>query len=268
MAAVIPINVDRNASSRDYRHLKTNELLVTRVFDTFQGEGPFAGWPATFVRLAGCNIGAKQDCPWCDTRFNLDEGKVWTFGELADRLSYGSPHNRNNLVVFTGGEPLLQWDAIATLARSMNEVTTPPHVCQVETNGLLLKGDKASERTGIHYVVSPKIPHNKERYSDPNDDWFRVPYGKLSFKVVLAFEGKYRQLPAYAQDLDHHGIPVYVSGQTVYKREPREGEVASIWDDTLIDREATARNYRYAAEVALLWGFRVSYQSHLFGAQE
>ena len=71
---MIPINVDRNVSVRDYDDYDAAGLLrMTSLFYTFQGEGPFAGFPAVFVRLAGCNIGAKQDCKWCDTAFDFDK---------------------------------------------------------------------------------------------------------------------------------------------------------------------------------------------------
>jgi len=36
-------------------------LEIVSVWDTIQGEGPFAGSPAVFVRLAGCNL----QCPFC-----------------------------------------------------------------------------------------------------------------------------------------------------------------------------------------------------------
>jgi len=40
-------------------------LEVQDIFSTIQGEGPFAGKPAVFLRLAGCNL----RCFFCDTDF-------------------------------------------------------------------------------------------------------------------------------------------------------------------------------------------------------
>lgn len=36
-------------------------LDLHSIFYTIQGEGPFCGMPAVFIRLAGCNL----QCPWC-----------------------------------------------------------------------------------------------------------------------------------------------------------------------------------------------------------
>ncbi len=40
-------------------------LRVCEVFASIQGESHWAGYPCTFVRLAGCNL----DCAYCDTRY-------------------------------------------------------------------------------------------------------------------------------------------------------------------------------------------------------
>jgi len=40
-------------------------LEIIDIFPTIQGEGPFAGEPAIFVRLAGCVL----QCPLCDTDY-------------------------------------------------------------------------------------------------------------------------------------------------------------------------------------------------------
>ena len=40
-------------------------LNVHSRAETIQGEGPYAGCPAAFIRLAGCNL----QCPRCDTEY-------------------------------------------------------------------------------------------------------------------------------------------------------------------------------------------------------
>ena len=56
---------------------KSNEskaLEVTSIFYTIQGEGPFGGCPALFIRLAGCNLA----CTFCfvgSTQVTMGDGK-------------------------------------------------------------------------------------------------------------------------------------------------------------------------------------------------
>ena len=42
---------------------------VQEIFLTIQGEGPYAGTPAIFIRLGGCNLA----CNFCDTEFESFE---------------------------------------------------------------------------------------------------------------------------------------------------------------------------------------------------
>ena len=51
-------------------------LYVTSMFFTLQGEGPYAGLPALFIRLAKCNLA----CSFCDTFF--DDGTWMTYDEI------------------------------------------------------------------------------------------------------------------------------------------------------------------------------------------
>ena len=74
-------------------------LDVVEVFPTIQGEGPFAGRPATFIRLAGCHL----KCSFCDTDFTSNRALVTVF-ELGARVE----KHRHGLVVLTGGEPMRQ----------------------------------------------------------------------------------------------------------------------------------------------------------------
>ena len=258
MTAIIPINVDRNVSPAEFRQIAGFELLVTSMFYTFQGEGPYSGHPAVFVRLAGCNIGAKEDCPWCDTRFNFDEGTEMLITDVVRRVQ-DLGQGKAKLVVVTGGEPLLQSESLEELNVQLNAAGF--HV-QVETNGYFVKPDMLD---GAMVVISPKIPHNKESYLPVRESWKLRHMTFLKYVVSADPDSPYFNLP---EDALTSGLPIYVSGMAVYKRQYAKGEIADIWDTTMIDHEQTAANYKRAARLALEHGLRVSYQTHLFGAVE
>lgn len=259
---MIPINVDRNVSFADYTRLQlqSGELLVTEIFHTIQGEGPFAGHPALFIRLAGCNIGAKQDCPWCDTRFNFDEGNRATWAVVSQHIQEARTVSGRRLIVVTGGEPLLQWHSL-TYCMLGHDLT---HIWQFETNGLLL--DETVLKDGLHaaFVVSPKIPHNRSSYRPIPPIWEQY-HRRIFLKYVVSADpnSPYHQLPEQVTNGDTGRIGIYVSGMTAYKLAPPADHPASIWGP-YIDHEETARNYHYAAHLAQEHGFKLSLQTHLF----
>jgi 7-carboxy-7-deazaguanine synthase len=274
---MVPINIDRNVSIRDYDKVPADKLLVTSVFRTIQGEGPYAGEPALFIRLAGCNLGAKLDCAWCDTRFAIDEGHQISLEQLREEImvQFWRVEAPIRLVVFTGGEPLLQKDKVFALERMVNADDPKRRSIpfQFETNGLLMDADDhVGHNPRVCYVVSPKIPHKRTTYPSLNPLWVGT---RLELEVYLKFvvsadpASPYHRLPNDIGRAVARGVLVYVSGMTVYRRPLRTGEVANLWDDTLIDREATARNYAHAAATVLSQpGLILSYQTHLLGAIE
>lgn len=133
---------------------------VKEIFYTLQGEGFQAGRAAVFCRFSGCNLWSgreadrsKAACSFCDTDFvgtgGVGGGKYRTTESLADRiLLEWNPGgaSKNKLVVFTGGEPLLQLDE--SLIEAVRE---RGFQCAVETNGTL------PEPRGVDWLtVSPK----------------------------------------------------------------------------------------------------------------
>lgn len=135
-----------------------SRYAVKEIFLTLQGEGAQAGRAAVFCRFAGCNLwsGREKDradaaCPFCDTDFVGTEGPGGgVFGSARDLAVAvagawtGDPRRR--LVVFTGGEPLLQLDEALLAAVHEEGFETA-----VETNGTL------SPPPGIDWLcVSPK----------------------------------------------------------------------------------------------------------------
>ena len=71
------------------------------TFYSIQGEGFYAGRPAYFIRLGGCDVG----CGWCDVKESWDHGEH----EIINVNKIVSGVNNEGIVVVTGGEPLM-WD--------------------------------------------------------------------------------------------------------------------------------------------------------------
>lgn len=114
---------------------------VHSTFLTTQGEGPFTGQRAVFVRLAGCNL----QCPGCDTDYTSTRVKYAPL-DLSLKVREISRETKM-LVVFTGGEPLRQ-NIVPVIERLLEHGYT----IQVETNGTLFL-DLPSE---VVVVCSPK----------------------------------------------------------------------------------------------------------------
>src|SRR5437588_8479601 len=113
-------------------------LLVAECFGpTFQGEGPSAGQQAMFIRLTRCNL----SCPGCDTPYTWDWSRFDPAVEsrriAADELIAWCLESSTQLVVITGGEPLLQQRGLAPLVASL---THAGRRVEIETNGTRTPG--------------------------------------------------------------------------------------------------------------------------------
>lgn len=124
-------------------------INVHSIFYTIQGEGPFAGERAVFIRLAGCNL----QCPMCDTVYTGPEVKALRVKEIADKVKVSAdpPH----LVVLTGGEPFRQ-----NIKMLVNHLLAIGYTVQIETNGTLFvdlwSGSDYGQDDYLHIVCSPK----------------------------------------------------------------------------------------------------------------
>lgn len=137
------------------------------MFFTLQGEGPYSGHRAIFVRLAGCNL----QCPGCDTEYTEGRKELTAFS-LGWEVLYLARENgigdlADVLVVITGGEPLRQkiGDFVGgLLARGFRKI-------QIESNGVFAP-DEVLERcltrysTNVKLIVSPKTKRVHERTAE------------------------------------------------------------------------------------------------------
>lgn len=91
---------------------------MSEVFTSIEGEGILYGTKTLFVRLAGCPF----SCFYCDTpeSLPLDSGKEYTIKQACDLVD-SSVQDKTYKVNFTGGDPLIQHEAVAELARHVQK---------------------------------------------------------------------------------------------------------------------------------------------------
>ena len=86
-------------------------MRICEIFRSIQGEGLTMGAPTVFVRAVGCNL----RCSWCDTGYSFEGGTDMTVDEVLEEI--GDCFR----VCFTGGEPMLQPDAVELMERLVLE---------------------------------------------------------------------------------------------------------------------------------------------------
>lgn len=126
---------------------------------TIQGEGKLAGTTALFIRLAGCNL----RCIWkvmdkeysrCDTpyaSFDTNEVIEISVKDVVEIIKQNIGPIK--YIVISGGEPLLQKDALAKLCQKL-KLELGVHLT-LETNGTLFSDDVA--KWIDLFSISPKL---------------------------------------------------------------------------------------------------------------
>jgi 7-carboxy-7-deazaguanine synthase len=163
-----------------------NELPVSEIFLSVQGEGVHVGTPSVFLRTYFCNL----TCSWCDSKYtwqNQDKATVgveyrsMTAKDVLDRvLSLNCKH-----IVVTGGEPLLQQRFLPVI---LSRLKKEGFYVEIETNGTITP---TAEMLGLVdcFNVSPKTSNSnvekrvRTRRASLNA---LVMSGKAWFKFVVS----------------------------------------------------------------------------------
>ena len=145
-------------------------IHIVEIFESIQGEGVYAGRPVLFIRTHGCN----RECKFCDTKYsNKKDFKDMPTSKLASVID----DYEGDTVVFTGGEPLLQF---ASIKEVMNACLLPK-LFHLETNGDFLIETKLNWFSFV--TVSPKNRKVAELVESLRA-WKSGYKKKLSIKVV------------------------------------------------------------------------------------
>lgn len=201
-------------------------LDIQQIFPTMQGEGPFAGVPAVFVRLGGCNLA----CAFCDTEFeSFSDMEIMDILAEVQRQAQGNTAYSapTRLVVITGGEPLRQ--PIRLLCQTLLDAGFD---VQIETNGTLWRELPPQ----VHVICSPKNPGGKS-YAPVRGD---VLQHAAAVKFIVS-----AQMPGYGN------VPDMGTDVTVYVQ-PMDEQ----------DENKNAANLKWAAKLAAEHGYMLSLQTH------
>ena len=101
------------------------KVRIFEIFTSVEGEGILYGTKTLFVRLAGCPF----TCFYCDTKESLplDSGDEYSI-EDANQLIDSNLKDKTYKVNFTGGDPLIQHEAVAQLAKHIQEKKIPTYL--------------------------------------------------------------------------------------------------------------------------------------------
>jgi len=223
-------------------------LKIKEIFGTLQGEGPYTGWPAVFVRLAGCNLA----CTFCDTDFDdyreisvpeilNNIVKSWQKWSQIDCFSTQkcTPVQLNlpKMIVITGGEPLRQNIGPLCEALLAKNLTV-----QIESNGLLYFALPKQ----VNVVCSPKISGGK--YWPVHR---HIVNHIIGFKLLVAHQGLYSDEEVIAEALQLYSsqkpnCPIYVQPIDEY------------------DASVNRKNIEYAMYIANRYHAILSLQIHKY----
>lgn len=101
------------------------QLRITEIFHSLQGEAGSVGWPTVFVRLTGCPL----RCGYCDTAYAFHGGTRQSIAAVLEEVGRHAVRH----VCVTGGEPLAQRGCLSLVT----QLCDAGYLVSVETSGAL-----------------------------------------------------------------------------------------------------------------------------------
>ena len=182
------------------------KLPIVERFVTISGEAPTMGQPMYLVRFSGCNL----SCRYCDTPYRNEINEILTIAQLCDDIDRIRMSYPGIIILFTGGEPLLEprGTIVTDIAMRLHDVQF-----YVETNGSMMIDEAAPDN--LHYVLDWKTPSagGGETFCVDNLHRMRADHD------VIKFVTDESDLPYIKEKIElirskNESIRVYLSPQT------------------------------------------------------
>lgn len=167
-------------------------IKLKEIYPAIVGEGIESGLPCVIVRLSGCNL----RCAYCDTAYAYKGGR----NMAVEALVRGVKKHGHKRVLVTGGEPLIQEEAVTLLDRLHREGLRP----LLETNGSI---DLRGLPLHVHVIMDLKTPGSGHE-ADNLWDNLEALKAEDEIKMVLTGRSDYlwarRVIKEHGLDARHH----------------------------------------------------------------
>ena len=150
-------------------------MNVIEIFASIDGEGKRQGCLTTFLRLHDCNI----RCSYCDTLYSygpestFESMSIQAVADIIEQLG-------NHRITITGGEPLLQEQAVIELIDELTK-RNPQYDFNIETNGTIVP---SFQRENVWFTYDYKMPSSLAEDS-MNLDIFKMATAEDIIKFVV-----------------------------------------------------------------------------------
>ncbi len=149
--------------------MRHNDLRISEVFYSLQGESKSVGMPTVFIRLTGCPL----RCQYCDTSYAFSGGEMTSIADIIAQVE----QYKTRYITVTGGEPLAQPACLELLKQLVDK----GYIVSLETSGAL---DVSQVDPRIVKVMDLKTPASAE---ESRNLYTNLPYleAKDQIKFVI-----------------------------------------------------------------------------------
>jgi len=147
--------------------VRHNDLRISEIFYSLQGESKSVGMPTVFIRLTGCPL----RCQYCDTSYAFSGGEMTSIADIIAQVE----QYKTRYITVTGGEPLAQPACLELL----KQLADKDYIVSLETSGAL---DVSQVDPRIVKVMDLKTPASAE---ESRNLYTNLPY--LEAKDQLKF---------------------------------------------------------------------------------
>lgn len=190
-----------------------NKIKIVELFSSIQGEPKSVGKSAIFIRFPFCTL----NCTWCDTKY-ASQAKKSDYVEMTveDIVKEILKYPNTELLVFTGGEPLMNQKEILAITDLLAENQEHYYEVEVETNGTIypkLLEEKC--KFDVRYNCSPKLESSgnllKVRYQP--DILKGIRDLDSLFKFVVKTKKDWKEVEHIVKDIKINNESVYIMAE-------------------------------------------------------